>query len=74
MRANSTTPTLGESESAQSELCNFAVSMLEECGGLVDWPAPSDPGAAILPGTVAKLLGVEEAVSLTPRQEPGRSA
>ncbi|MDB5388987.1 MAG: hypothetical protein JWM11_4633 [Planctomycetaceae bacterium] len=58
-------------ESVSAELCGFATSLLEQCGGVVDWERPDEAGMAVLPESVARLLGVGEIAPLTTHQEPG---
>ena len=54
----------------QEELHEFATALLERRGGLVDWPAPSERGTAVLtPEMAASLHAEDEMIPLS--CEPG---
>ena len=57
-------------QSAQAELCDFATSLLEHCGGAVEWDRPAEAGIAVLPARVAQMMGVGETAPLVTRPEP----
>jgi hypothetical protein len=57
--------------STQNELQEFAASLFEQCGGMVEWDDAADVGTALLPENVADLLGVSESVRLATQQRSG---
>ena len=44
----------------QDDLHAFAATLLERCGGLVEWPAHAESGTAVVPPEVAAALELEE--------------
>ena len=59
------------SDSIQPRLREFAESVLIRSGALVEWPAGSDAGLAILPPDVAAELHCTESVKLSHQPEAG---
>ena len=55
------------SDAVQEELRGFVAELIEQSGGLVDWPAGSDRGQAILPPELAQRQGVAELLPLSSR-------
>jgi hypothetical protein len=55
------------SDAVQQELRGFVAELIEQSGGLVDWPADSDRGQAILTPELAQRVGVEELLPLSTR-------
>lgn len=48
------------SSGIQGQLREFATHVLERSGGLVDWPADAEAGAAVVPEEVAAAVGVDD--------------
>lgn len=75
MNAGVSPSTMGQNDSLgaspQNELQEFVASLLEQCGGMVEWDDAANRGTALLPGNVAGLLGVSESVRLATQHEPG---
>jgi hypothetical protein len=59
------------SEALQKELRGFATELIERNGGLVDWPADSDCGQAMLTPAFAHRQGVDDMLQLCSRPEGG---
>ena len=57
------------SNAVQEELRGFVAELIEQSGGLVDWPAGSDRGQAILTPELARRQGVAEMLPLSSRPE-----
>ena len=55
------------SNAVQEELQNFVAELIEQSGGLVDWPAGSDRGQAMLTPELARRQGVAEMLPLSSR-------
>ena len=55
------------SDAVQEELRGFVAELIEQSGGLVDWPAGSDRGQAILTPELAQRQGVAELLPLSSR-------
>ena len=55
------------SDAVQQELRGFVAELIEQSGGLFDWPADSDRGQAILTPELAQLQGVAEMLPLSTR-------
>jgi hypothetical protein len=53
------------SDAVQEEMRTFVAELIEQSGGLVDWPAGSDRGQAILTPELAQRQGVGEMLSLS---------
>lgn len=55
----------------QEELRDFAVELLEQCGGLVEWSSPDQDGTAVVPSRLVPLLHAPgEEFSLSCRPQP----
>ena len=57
------------SDAVQQELRGFVAELIEQSGGLFDWPADSDRGQAILTPELAQLQGVAEMLPLSTRPD-----
>lgn len=55
------------SDAVQEDLRGFVAQLIEQSGGLVDWPAGSDRGQAILTPELARRQGVGEMLTLSSR-------
>ncbi len=57
------------SDAVQEDLRGFVAELIEQSGGLVDWPVGSDRGQAILTPELAKRQGVAELLPLSSRPD-----
>jgi hypothetical protein len=57
------------SETVQEELREFVTQLVEQTGGLVDWPAGSERGQAMLTPELAQRQGVPELLPLSTRPD-----